>query len=123
MRDLQSLLADHRWLVSRVKIAAPEPTSLRSVVASIKANGESAEKTEETPALQERVALAVDSGSVGQLSKRDLRAICNVYLHSPQPPGRNRAIGDKIIAEIKRRGLRSPAVALFNAYLDGFKLD
>jgi len=123
MPSLIEMLADHRSLVTRVKVAAPAPFSLRRVVALMQSEPDTSEQAEETAALQGRIATAVRLNNVTKLSKRDLRAICNVFLHSPEPPGRDAAIGDKIVAEIERRKLRSPVLALFNAYLDGFRPD
>lgn len=123
MASLADLLTDHRRLLSRIKVSAPAPAGLRRVIASMKSAGETSELSEETGVLQRRVATAIKAQNSRKLSKRDLRAICNVFLHSPEPPGRDAAIGDEIVAEIERRSLRSPVLALFNAYLDGFKFD
>ena len=123
MESLAELFAAQKEIVKRVKVSAPPPSQMRLAVASLTSAEVTIQNSEETPVLQERIAEAILSNNIHTLSNRDIRAICNVFLHSPKPPGRDVELGDAIIAEVQHRNCRqAPVLALFNAYLDGFRL-
>jgi hypothetical protein len=123
MSYLIDLLRDHRRLENRAHIVAPSPEKVRLAISSLRASFSEELAVEDIESLQKRVATSVRENTIERLTKRDLRAVCAVFLRPPYPPGRIVEIGSGVIAEVKRRQLRLAMLALFNTYLSEFALN
>lgn len=119
MTHLARLLERSADLLAPIRVRAPEMVLLHRAVERINAVSRDV-ATEDTAALQSRVAELVLGDPGSPLSKRDLRESCKTYLHPPSPPARQLEIGDVLLKEVARTQRRSAMFALLDAYLDGF---
>jgi hypothetical protein len=125
MTALADLFADPARLLSRAKSKAPEPRTLRKVVAAMSEEQGANLSSESTEVLQARIATAAAAGADGlnRLSRRELREGCRAFLYPPHPPGRSPEIGDPLIGHVVRLQRRAAYLALIDAYLDSFAID
>jgi len=125
MTLLADLLNDPKELLKRARAKAPEPLRLRRAVAALGEAAGAVHTAEDIAVIQERVAAAVHAGPVGlaNLSRRDLREGCRVFLYPPHPPGRTPDVGDSMIDQVVHLQRRAAYLALIDAYLDGFAAD
>jgi hypothetical protein len=119
MTGLYQLLNNPERLLARAKAKAPDPIALRRAVAKLGA-GSSDRMIEQTAELQMRVIELARAGKVTDLSRRDLREGCMVFLQPPTPPGRTPDVGELMIGEVDRLKRRAAFFSLINAYLDAF---
>jgi hypothetical protein len=124
MTHLADLLSDPKDLLKRARAKAPEPARLRKAVAALGEGPGLAHAADDIAVIQERVAAAAHAGSEGlaNLSRRDLREGCRVFLYPPCPPGRSPDVGDALISQVVHLQRRAAYLALIDAYLDGFAI-
>jgi hypothetical protein len=119
MTHLAELLAEPNRAFDRIKTRGIDPLALRRAASAL-AGSEASRHVEQTAELQARIAAATAQNELGDLSRRDLREACAVFLHPPAPPGRDQAIGPALVNQVARLRRRAAFFSLINAYLDAF---
>lgn len=119
MTGLARLLADSDPFGQRLKARSVAPSRLKAAVDALAGDVGSFD-VEQTAAFQTRVADAVRAGGAAQLSRRDLREACKVFLHAPRLLARDPEVADALIAAVADLRRQAAVFALIDAYLDGF---
>ncbi|MEA1071740.1 EH signature domain-containing protein [Sphingomonas sp. LY160] len=121
MSFLADLAADPKSLVARMRAGQVEPVLLRTAVSAIKREeSDSKAQLEATAELQSRLFKLHEQGSLGRLSRRDLREGCKVVLHPPLPLAANLDVLEALFAQVEQQQRRAAFFATIEAYVDGF---
>lgn len=105
----------------RLDTEVPGPSLLLAAVAGLSSRQEAHVIPETTVAeIQNRLVTAYSGNKLKELTRRELRQGCQVWLLGDTPPGRDRPIATAIVKEVADRKLRAAFMALIDAYLDGF---
>lgn len=124
MTHLARLVADPKVLTARMRIGAPEPAGLRKAVSKlVQQSGGPEIPAEEVAELQRRIIECASTGSLSDLTRRDLREACKAVLHPPTPLAAEPQVIAGLLDQVERNKRRAAFFAVIDAYLDGFELE